>query len=257
MHALDSFSAMLAYLAQSLAYLGHMDQARAQMNQAISEARRLGHAHTLAAVLTYACRVEWIAGSPHHVQAYANEIVALSNEHGFPLFLGYGRIFYGWSLGTLGVQESLALLTKGITGLGSVGAVLCAASALMMYAESYAKLERPVEGLDCLSEAAQIVETTDERFNESELYRLRAGLLSVTGDEAAAEQDYCQALVVAKRQSAKMLELRAAIGLARLSRDQGRHIEARDLLAPIYGWFTEGFDTPVLTEAKVLLDQLA
>jgi hypothetical protein len=87
MHALDSFSVMLAYLAQTLAYLGHIDQARSQVSQALSEARRLGHAHTLAAVLTYACRVEWAVGLPHHAQAYAGEVVALSK----------GQVFlYSW-----------------------------------------------------------------------------------------------------------------------------------------------------------------
>ena len=126
-----------------------------------------------------------------------------------------------------------------------------------MYAESYAKLERSVEGLDCLSEAAQIIEATDERFNQSELHRLRDHLLNAIGDEAAARQTFDQALLVAKQQSARTLELRAATSLARLWRNQGKCTEARDLLAPVYNWFTEGFDTPVLKEAKALLDQLA
>jgi predicted ATPase len=86
---------------------------------------------------------------------------------------------------------------------------------------------------------------------------VRGDLLNATGDQAAAEQSYCQALVVARRQSAKLFELRAAMGMARLWRDQGRRDEARDLLAPVYGWFTEGFDTRDLKEAKALLGELA
>jgi predicted ATPase len=114
-----------------------------------------------------------------------------------------------------------------------------------------------MEGLSYLTEAAQIIETTEERCEQAELYRLRGDLLNAIGDGATAEQNYHQALSVARPQSARVFELRAATGLARLWRDQGKHAEARDLLAPIYGWFTEGFDTPVLQDAKALLDELS
>jgi predicted ATPase len=116
---------------------------------------------------------------------------------------------------------------------------------------------RPIEGLNCLAEAAQIIEATEERISEAELHRVRGELFNAMGDQTAAEQSYHQALAVAARQSAKLFELGAATSLARLWRDQGKHTEARDLLAPIYDWFTEGFDTPVLQDAKALLDQLA
>jgi len=110
--------------------------------------------------------------------------------------------------------------------------------------------------MNCLAEASQIIATTDERYVEAEVHRLRGDLLNATGDRSAAEQSYRQALAVAKRQSAKPWELRAATSLARLWRDQSKRTEARDLLAPVYGWFSEGFDTPVLQDAKALLDQL-
>ena len=103
----------------------------------------------------------------------------------------------------------------------------------------------------------QIIKTTDERFVEAVLYRVRRELFNATGNQTAAEQSYHQALAVAARQSAKLFELGAATSLARLWRDQGKRTEARDLLAPIYEWFTEGFDTPVLKEAKALLEHLA
>ena len=119
------------------------------------------------------------------------------------------------------------------------------------------KLGRTDEALQCLAEAAQIIETSDERFYEAELQRLRGEVLNAVGDGAAAEQNYHQALATAKRQSAKTLELRAATSLARLWCDQGKRDEARDLLAPVYGWFTEGFDTLDLKEAKTLLDELS
>ena len=118
-------------------------------------------------------------------------------------------------------------------------------------------LGQSVQGLNCLAEAAQIIETTEERCNEAELHRLRGDLLNATGDPSAAERNYHQALEVARKQSAKLLELRSSVSLARLWRDQGKRTEASDLLAPIYRWFTEGFDTLDLKEAKALLEELA
>jgi predicted ATPase len=128
--------------------------------------------------------------------------------------------------------------------------------ALMYLGETCAKLGRLGDGLKCLAEAAQFVEATDERTYEAELHRSR-GDLNATGDRVEAEQNYHRALAVARQQSAKLFELRAATSLARLWRDQGKRSEARDLLAPVYNWFTEGFDTPVLKEAKALLEQLS
>jgi predicted ATPase len=128
---------------------------------------------------------------------------------------------------------------------------------LIELAVAYAMLSQPFEGLKCLAEVAQIIETTEERVIEALLYRVRGELFNATGNQTAAEQSYRQALAVAARQSAKILELGAATSLARLWRDEGKRTKARDLLAPIYDWFTEGFDTPVLKEAKALLEQLA
>jgi tetratricopeptide (TPR) repeat protein len=146
---------------------------------------------------------------------------------------------------------------EGALDVAGTGAVLSTPRALGFLAEAYAQLGRPVEGLNCLGEAAQIIETTDERLDEAELHRLRGDLLRATGDAAAAEASYREALALACRQSAKLWELRTAASLARLWRDQGKRTEAYNLLAPVYGWFTEGFDTPVLRDAKALLDQLA
>jgi predicted ATPase len=128
---------------------------------------------------------------------------------------------------------------------------------LMWFADAYAMLGQPVEGLNCLAEAARIIETTEERISEAELHRMRGDLLIATGGRSAAEHSYRQALAVAERQSAKLFELRSASSLARLWRDQGRPTEARDLLAPVYAWFTEGFDAPDLIDAKALLAELA
>jgi predicted ATPase len=153
-------------------------------------------------------------------------------------------------------QEGLTLLTQGLAAIRAAGSVAGTPSVLILLAETYAMLGQSGEGLNCLAEAARIIETTEERIGEAELHRLRGDLLRATGDLSAAEQNYHQALAVAKRQSAKLFELRASISLARLWCKQGKRGEARDLLASIYGWFTEGFDTPILEEAKALLDQL-
>jgi hypothetical protein len=127
---------------------------------------------------------------------------------------------------------------------------------LTWLAEAYAKLGRSVDGMNCLAEAEQIIAATEERGGEGMLHRVRGDLLYTMGDRAGAEQSYDRALAVAARQSAKPT-MRGATSLARLWRDQGKRTEARDLLVPIYGWFTEGFDTPVLQHAKALLDELA
>ena len=172
--------------------------------------------------------------------------------------LAHGIVSRGRALTALGqAQEGLALITKGLSMYRATGAVLYTPSMLTSAAEAYARLGQPVESLNCLAEAAQIIESTDQRIAEADVYRVRGDLLNATGDQAAAEQSYQQALLVARRQSAKLFELRAAASLARLWRDQGKRAEAHDLLAPVYGWFSEGFDTPVLKEAKALLDELS
>jgi predicted ATPase len=249
---------MLVYLSATLASLGYIDQARSSVNEAVSRARRLKNTIWLATTLAYACGVEWVAKAPRQAKRFADEAVAISNEHGYPAWLAWGLTFCGWSSTALGQPEDgVTLLTRGRSMLGAIGAVGSTAVGLMMLTEAYAKLGRPIEGLNCLVEAGQIIETTDERHTESELYRLRGDLLSAAGDRAAAEQNYHEALSIARRQSAKALELRAATSLARLWRDQGKGDDARALLAPIYGWFTEGLDAPILQDAKALLDELA
>jgi AAA ATPase domain len=247
---------LLASLALTLAYLGYIDQARSRLNDALLEARQLRRGDTLVEVLNLACAVDSFTGSPE-MQRHAEELLALSTERGFPVFLAWATAHRGTSLTALGQgQEGLSLITRGMAGLRATGAVSGTSGLLMMLAWAYGRLGQPVDGLNCLAEAAQIIETTDERQPEAALHLVRGILLNATGDPSAAERSYHQAVEVAKRQSAKLLELRASISLARLWYQQDRRGEARDLLAPIYGWFTEGFDTRYLKEAKALLDEL-
>jgi predicted ATPase/class 3 adenylate cyclase len=252
----DPYSAMLATLAVTLTYLGYFDQARLRKNEALSEAHRLGHAQA-SFVLLDATWAELMT-RPDESQRHARELLALSTEHGFPVHLGWATAFRGRCLTALGqAQEGLMLLLQGLATIRATGFVMGTPYVLMGLAEAYAMLDRLVEGLNCLAEAAQIIETTEERIFDAELHLVRGDLLNAKSDRAAAEECYRQALAVAKWQNAKLFELRAATSLARLLRDQGKRTEARDLLAPICGWFTEGLDTPVLKEAKALLDELA
>ena len=252
----DPYAMALAYLAVTLAYLGYIDQARSRLKEALSEACRLRHAHTLATVLVWANWIDWITCSPELLR-HAEELLALSTEHGFSFYSAVATGFRGRSLTTLGqAQESLALLTQGLAAVRATGAVVNTPLLLMCLAEAYAMLGQPVEGLNSLAEAAQIIETTEERVNEAELHRVRGDLLNAIGDRSEAERNYRQALAVAERQSAKLWQLRASISLARLWRDQGKIADAHALLAPIYNWFTEGFDAPNLKDAKALLDDL-
>jgi predicted ATPase len=185
--------------------------------------------------------------------------VALTTEHGFPLYsLGWGLAYRGRSLAALGQgQAALALLTQGLAQLRGIRTVMWTPILFAWLAEAHAMMGQLAEQQNCLAEAARIVETTDERVSEAELLRVTGDLLNATGNLPDGEQHLRQAIVVAEQQSAKLLQLRASISLVRLWRDQGRRTEAHDLLAPIYGWFTEGFDTPVLKEAKALVDELA
>jgi class 3 adenylate cyclase/predicted ATPase len=254
----DPYHVRLVYLAAALTYLGYINQASPLMNEALADARQSGHVHSLVFTLGHVAWVEWATGSTRQAQERGKELTALCTEHGFPLWLGFGMIHQGWSLTALDqAQQGLVLLTEGLSVVRSTGGVTWVPWALTLLAETCSKLGRWVEARNHLAEAAQMIETSDERFSEAEMHRLLGALVNAMGDQAAAEENHQRALTVARQQSAKTLELRAATSLARLWRDQGKRTEAHGLLAPVYGWFTEGFDTPVLKEAKALLEELS
>jgi predicted ATPase len=255
--SIDPYAAMLPYLAMTLACLGYVDQARSRMNEAVSEGRRLSlrHVLTLAHVFQAA---NWLDALTHSPTMHTEKLMALATEHGFPHYLGWALTYRGWELVARGqAQEGLALLTQALVRFRSIGSAIPILRLLMYLAQTYAKLGQSAEERNCLDEAWRLIEVHDERLNEADLHRISGNLLVTSGDRSGAEQHYRQAIAVAERQSAKLFQLRASISLARLWRDQGKQVEARDLLAPIYGWFTEGFDAPDLKEAKALLDELA
>jgi predicted ATPase len=152
--------------------------------------------------------------------------------------------------------DGIALILRGLTTFRATGANVTLPYCLALLADVYGMAAQPREGLNWLAEAAKEIETTQERWAEAEIHRLQGTLFLSMDDHTEAEESYRHAIAVAQEQSAKFWELRAALALARLWRDQGKRQQAHDLLAPIYGWFTEGFDTLDLKGAKALLEQL-
>jgi class 3 adenylate cyclase/predicted ATPase len=256
----DPHVSTLLYLSRTLICLGYIDQARLQRDEALAEARRLSP-FTLAYGLYVAWASHWaIEGmdSAKMMLGSADEVLAISREQGFPLLLGFGNMMRGWSLAALGQpKEGIRLLLDGLAIYRDTGARLALPFVLTTLAETYARAELPEEGLNRLAEAASVVEITQERWAEAEMHRLRGSILLQMHQHLAAEKCYRRALAVARGQSAKFWELRAATSLARLWRDQGKHTAAWGLLSPCCEWFTEGLETPVLRDGKQLLGQLA
>jgi class 3 adenylate cyclase/predicted ATPase len=237
--------------------LGFPDQALARSNAAIAEARRLAHPPSLASSLANGASVLSLVGDNAAQQhEWADELVAVTTEQGFPLWRAQGTIYCGWGMVKKGdVAEGISLLRRGSSAYRATGAEVWAPhfALLARACEIVGQIE---EGLTLLDDALQNIERTGARWFAAELHRHKGRLQLRQGQSEAAEELYRKALRIAEEQGAKLWELRAAASLAQLRRDQGRHAEARDLLAPVYGWFTEGFNTPDLKEAKALLDEL-
>jgi predicted ATPase len=187
----------------------------------------------------------------------AEQLVAVTTEQGFPQMRAMGAIYRGWVKVKNGdVAEGLSLLRSGSTAYRATGAGAFMPYFIALLASACEIAEQIDEALSQMDDALQIVERTGERWFAAELNRHKGQLLLRQGHPEAAEELYRKALSIAEEQEAKLWELRATVSLTRLRRDQGRRAEAREFLAPVYGWFTEGFATPDLKEAKTLLDEL-
>jgi len=244
-----------AVLAIVLFCLGYPDQAVVQSNAAIDEARRLAHPPSLASSLFLGARLLLLIGDDAALARRAEELIAVATEQGFPLWRAYGTICRGWvKVNHCDEAEGLSLLRSGLAAYRATGGETYMPHHIDLLARAFDITGQIAEGLSHLDEGLRIVERTGERWYEAELNRHKGQLLLRQGHSKAAEELYRQALSIAREQEAKLWELRAAVNLARLLNDQGQHVEARELLAPVYGWFTEGFETPDLKEAKALLD---
>ena len=253
----DPYLVMLAYLGATLCLRGYIDQGRAKIKEALSEARRLNHAHIVALVLRFAAWAEWLLHSPREEQLYADELISLSEEHGFPLWPSWAMFHRGSAMADVGfAEDGIRLISNGLQIAERIGAALLRPTGLMLLAEAHGKLKEWKIAGGLLDEASDTIRKTEEQNHLSDLHRVRGDLLVATGEQIEGERSYRHAIDVALGQTAKLAELRATTSLARLWRDQGKRTEARDLLVPIYGWFTEGHDTPVLKESKTLLEQL-
>jgi class 3 adenylate cyclase/predicted ATPase len=228
--------------------------------QGIARARELNHSHTLAHALCLGgCLLDCMRGAETSARDFAEAVITLAREHRFPYWLAAGTAARGWCLMKRGrADEAVSVLLDAVAQADAAVMEEFRPFLLSMLAEAHGRSGRPDLGCKALDEALARVNSTEERWVEPELYRLRGDLALLGADRevAAAEACFRQAIGLARRQGARAWELRAAVSLGMLWRDQGRRGEALDVLAPVYGWFTEGFDTPDQNAAKVLLDEL-
>jgi predicted ATPase len=246
--------------AWTLWWLGYPDQGLVRNDKAVLMAQQSAHPFSLGFVLTSAAVFHQCRREGRAVQEHAEAAISLATEQGFPFWRAFGAILQGWALAHQGqTQEGLEQIQQGLTAWRATGAEQARSYFLALLAEAYGTMAQPEAGLTVLAEALTLVGEAGERCFEPEIYRLKGELLLQRSADYHVEAQACfqQAIAVARRQQAKSWELRAAMSLSRLWQRQGRRTEARALLAPVYGWFTEGFDTPDLQEAKALLTEIA
>jgi len=239
--------------------LGYPKTALAEIDRALDAARETDHVPTLLFALcctafTHICSRDYAAANAH-----IDKCVALAEEKGVPFWKTLSTAHRGCILALTGnASAAVKTINAAITGYRSTEATIFSTSFLPHLALAYAYLGKFDDAWRCIGETMTAVETTNERWFEAEVNRLagQIALMSSQPDAMRAETFFQRGLAVARQQGAKSWELRAAISLARLWRDQGKRQQARELLAPVHGWFTEGFDTLDLKEAKALLDEL-
>jgi len=263
------------YVALTLWFLGYPDQALKRIHETRTLTTELSHPLSRAQAVSWAAILHQHRRERQAAHERAEAAITLSSEQGFAFYLAMGTILRSWALAEQGQgEESIVQMRQGLTAYQTTGAELARSYWLSMLAEACGEIGRIEEGLTLLAEALTLVDKTGARRDEAELYRLKGELtlqklsvvsaqLSVTDPrllapdpQGEAEACFHKAIEVAQKQQAKSLELRAVMSLARLWQSQGKQDEARQRLAEIYGWFTEGFDTKDLQEAKMLLEML-
>ena len=249
----------LAFRALNLWLLGYPEAAQADIDDAVKEAREIGQAANLMLALGISNYTHVVCGNDVAANALADELVVLADEKGALLRKAEGVFQQGCVLALTGKDaEAVQMITSGITAWRATGATCWTPLHMSFLANAYARLGQFDDARRCIGEAMAASEATGESWCDADIHRLAGDIVVLSGelDMAKAEAYFERALTVARGQQAKSFELRAASALARLWRDQGKRGEARDLLAPVYGWFTEGFDTIDLRDAKKLLDEL-
>jgi class 3 adenylate cyclase/predicted ATPase len=255
----DASVAILSHRSRALWILGFPEFALADRDHVLKDAREIGQAATLMYALFQTSLIEIYCGNYATANTLLDEAVALADEKGALFWKARGTVVKGCLAVVTGkASRAVQLITSGITGFRSTGSTLFMPWYSSSLAKAHAQLDQFDDAWRCVDEATTAMEATKERWCESDVHRTAGeiALMSSDANTAKAEAYFERALAVAREQQAKSWELRAAMSMARLWRDQGKQQQAHDLLAPVYGWFTEGFDTLDLKEAKALLEQL-
>ena len=273
-YSVDPGIGCLFRAAEALWHLGYPDRALKSSHEALTLAQELSQPFSQTFALNFTTWLHLYRREGQAAQDQAEGVIALSTEQGFPVFLAMGSILRGWALAAQWhIETGLSQLRDGLAALQATGSEVCRSQFFALLAETYGQGGQAEEGLAAVAEALAFVERTEERYCEAELYRLKGELTLkksqvesqkpvLSGAEGSqveeeAEAYFQKAIAIAQKQEAKSWELRAATSLARLWQQQGKKQEARDLLGPVYNWFTGGFDTADLKDAKALLDALS
>jgi predicted ATPase len=256
----DARVSILGHRSLALWALGYPQAALADSEHEVKDAREIGQAATLMFALHHSALTHILCGNYAAADAEANEVVALADEKGAMLWKAGGMAFQGCALALTGkASNAVPMITSGITAWRSTGATVWVPLYLAFLTRAHADIGQFDDAWRCIGEAMSAVEKTKESWYAAKLNRTAGEIVrsSQEPDATKAETYFERALAVARQQQAKSWELRASMSLARLWRDQGKVQQARELLAPVYGWFTEGFETRDLKEAKALLEELA
>jgi predicted ATPase len=254
-------------LSHALWHLGYPEQALQQSHTALDLAQELSHPFSLAVALDYAAMLHQFRREAAAARERAEAAMALCTEHGFAYYLAWATFIRGWAVmaqdrGTEGLEQ----MRQGLADLQATGGGLRLPYYLALLAEACGDVGQSDDGLTLLAEALAQTHSKGEYWRQAELYLLQGELLLQPGtgqqgqgnkqQEVEAEKSFRHALAMAQQQQAKSLELQAAVHLSQLWQQQGKHAAAREMLAAVYGWFTEGFDTPDLQDAQALLAAL-
>jgi predicted ATPase len=241
----------------NMSLAGFPHQAMKSGAEAVKLARSLAHPYSLALAMWLWTIVLQFGRQRQRCHDLATNLVELSQEHHFPMMLANGMFFLGWASVDAGdPDKGIALMEQGLELVTSAGRRLTRPYMQAVLASTKADFGKLPDAFELIDEALQVTEASGERWSEAELHRIKGRLLRARGDDRESETSFRKSIEIARKQNARGLELRAATSLAGLFHDQNRRVDARDVLAPIYNWFTEGFDTPDLVDAKALLDQL-
>jgi adenylate cyclase len=257
LYAQDPKVICLCRLALDLWYLGYPDRALQTSQEALALARELAHPFSLARAVGEDALLHALRRAISETQAQAEGCIALCTEHRLGYWIPWATVLHGWALAEQGALEAgIAEMHEGLAACRASGIEHVRPHCLALLAEQHGKNGNVGQSLSLLAESRAAVEANGGHMGEAEIYRTRGELLLMCGEEAEAETAFGRALAAARSQEAKSLELRAATSLARLWQKQGKSAEARGMLAEVYDWFSEGFDTPDLQDARTLLEQL-